>query len=168
MNFPNSFTQLRPPITMNAIQSNICRVTRPLAIALGAWFCLAGMSHANSLRALTSKDGRTLSARIVSKTGNSVQVIRTADSRRFNIPFETLSQEDQLFLTTWQPPTSQWTRSSAAMRPSSYTQARRPYTGPIFYNRSRTRSYRPSGYVIWTNHCAGRTIVRRVSAPCRK
>lgn len=58
-------------------------------------------------RILTARDGRTMEARLVSKSDDSVGIIRVADSQWFVIALEGLSEEDREFIRDWTPKTEQ-------------------------------------------------------------
>jgi hypothetical protein len=54
-------------------------------------------------RILTANDGRTLHARLIAKTDETVEIIRSSDRRWFEISLETLSEADREFIRNWVP-----------------------------------------------------------------
>lgn len=53
------------------------------------------------VRELTNKNGQVVQAKLVRKIGDQIEVI--VKGRRFKIPINTLSEEDQEFLKEWNP-----------------------------------------------------------------
>lgn len=53
------------------------------------------------VRELKNKDGRSIKAQLVAKTGDTLTIVK--DGQRFEIPISSLSEEDQEFLRDWQP-----------------------------------------------------------------
>jgi len=79
-----------------------CMMAMPMAMASGT-----GVE-----RVLTSNDGRTVAARLVTKTEETVGIIRTADGRWFDIPLGNLSEEDREFIGDWtHSPDPAWTQA---------------------------------------------------------
>ena len=58
------------------------------------------MASAGPLRVFTNKSGTTIKARVVSVSGNKVSLIRH-DDRKFIVPVDSLSEEDQAYLEKW-------------------------------------------------------------------
>jgi len=75
--------------TLNAVVSGVLALLMSNA---------AGFAHE---RILTSNDGRTMEARLLTKTEESIGVIRIADGRWFDIPLESLSEVDREFIANW-------------------------------------------------------------------
>ncbi|MCH2059207.1 MAG: chitobiase/beta-hexosaminidase C-terminal domain-containing protein [Verrucomicrobiales bacterium] len=67
--------------------------------ALPCW-CEQGLASAGPLRVFTNKSGTTIKARVVSVSGNKVSLIRH-DNRKFVVPVDSLSEEDQAYLEKW-------------------------------------------------------------------
>ena len=67
--------------------------------ALPCW-CEQGLINAGPLRVFTNKTGTAIKARAVSVSGNKVNLIRD-DNRKFAVPIDSLSEEDQAYLKDW-------------------------------------------------------------------
>lgn len=67
------------------------RSLRLLAILL----LVSSLVHAGETRSLTSKDGRSIEAEIISYKGDNLRVRRADTKREFTLPISSLSDEDQ-------------------------------------------------------------------------
>ena len=67
--------------------------------ALPCW-CEQGLATPGPLRVFTNKSGTAIKARAVSVSGNKVNLIRD-DNRKFTVPIDSLSEEDQAYLKDW-------------------------------------------------------------------
>ena len=68
---------------------------RPVLILLALCALVSSPGHAGETRNLTSKDGRSIEAEIISYKGDNLRVRRADTKREFTIPLSSLSEEDQ-------------------------------------------------------------------------
>jgi hypothetical protein len=78
----------------------------PLVLTVLAWIAFV-MPVLAIHRTLTANDGRTLHARLVSKTDETVGIIRTSDSQWFELAIKDLSEADREFIRNWTPKSKQ-------------------------------------------------------------
>lgn len=72
-----------------------------LALAVGPVFSLNSV-HADEFRTFTNSAGKTLKAKMVSKTGDQA-TIALENGREFTVPVTSLSPEDQAYIADWDP-----------------------------------------------------------------
>ncbi len=68
---------------------------RPVLLLLALCALVSSPVHAGETRNLTSKDGRSIEAEIISYKGDNLRVRRADTKREFTIPLSSLSEEDQ-------------------------------------------------------------------------
>ena len=133
-----------------------------LSLCLVAVLATTLVSHSQTTRIITDTNGRSMQAKLVSKTDTTVAVIRSSDSARFVISLATLSASDQEFIRAWNPQEYAYKASSVSLRPNSGAIQRESY--PSLYKPRYSSGGGGRSAVTWTRSC---TYVGSVTRTCK-